>query len=92
MDVAYSWQKFYEAAVLETDFRKVQDCIVRAQQAIQQRLSASPPPTTDAAELEAIGKTLTALMVLKLERARQDSDNGHHPQFEQDERVGGYMA
>ena len=92
MGVAYSWQEFYEAAVRETDFRKLQDCIAKAEQAIQQRLSASPPPLTDAAELEAIGKTLTALMVLKIERARQESDNGHRPKFDLDEVVGGYMA
>jgi hypothetical protein len=90
---AYGWEKFYEAAVRETDFRKLQDCIAKAEQAIQQRLSASPPPLTEAAELEAIGKTLTALMVLKIERARQESDdNGHRPKFDLDEVVGGYTA
>jgi hypothetical protein len=92
MGVAYSWQEFYEAAVRETDFRKLQDYIAKAEQAIQQRLSASPPPLTNAAELEAIGTTLTALMVLKIERARQKSDNGHRPKFDLDEVVGGYMA
>jgi hypothetical protein len=91
MGIAYSWQEFYEAAVVETDFPKMQDYVAKAEQAIRQRLSDSPPPLIDAAELEAIGKTLTALMVLKLERARE-SDNGHHAKCEQDEAVGGYMA
>src|SRR6185369_7935370 len=65
MGVAYAWQKFYEKAVLQTDFEKLPDCIAKAEQAIQQRLAENPPPLTDSAEFEAIGKTLAALAVLK---------------------------
>jgi len=61
----YAWQKFYEAAAIQTDFEKLPECIARAEQAIQQRLSDSPPPLTSSAEFEAIGKTLAALAVLK---------------------------
>jgi len=65
MSVAYAWQKFYEEAARQTDFRKLPDYIAKAEQAIELRLSDSPPPLTDSAELEAIGKTLAALAVLK---------------------------
>jgi len=65
LGVAYAWQKFYEEAALQTDFEKLPDCIAKAEQAIQQRLADNPPPLTDSAEFEAIGKTLAALVVLK---------------------------
>jgi hypothetical protein len=69
MSVAYAWQKLYEAAVVQTDFRKLPECIAEAEQAIQQRLSDSPPPLTDSIEFHAIGHTLAALAVLKAQLA-----------------------
>jgi len=87
MSVAYAWQKFYEDAVVQTDFEKLPDCIAKAEQAIQQRLSDSPPPLTDAAEFEAIGKTLAALAVLK---AQMNALRADRPLDQ--ERVSGYSA
>jgi hypothetical protein len=65
MSAAYPWQKLYEEAVLQTDFEKLPYCIAKAEQAIEKRLAENPPPLTDSAEFEAIGKTLAALVVLK---------------------------
>jgi len=65
MSIAYAWRKFYEAAEVQTDFERLPGCIAEAEQAIHQRLSDSPPPLTDSAEFDAIGKTLAALAVLK---------------------------
>jgi hypothetical protein len=61
MSVAYAWRKFYEAAAVQTDFERLPGCIAEAEQAIQQRLSDSPPPLTGSAEFDDIGKTLAAL-------------------------------
>jgi len=85
--VSYTWQKLYEEAALQTDFDKLPDCIARAEQAIQKRLAENPPPLTDSAEFDAIGKTLAALAVLKAQVNQQPFE---HPPDE--ERVGGYMA
>jgi hypothetical protein len=87
MTVAYAWKKVYEAAAVETDFEKLPDCIAKAEKAIQQRLSDSPPPLTDSAEFEAIGKALTALAVLK---AQMHGLRAERPLDE--ERIGGYSA
>ena len=87
MSLGYSWQKFYEAAVLETDFRKMPDRIAKAEQAIQQRLSDSPPPKIEAAELHAIGNTLAALTVLKAQSTTPESRNGYHEKFAQGEEL-----
>ena len=65
MSVAYAWQEFYEEAAVQTDFKKLPDCIAKTELAIEKRLADSPPPITDSAELDAIGKTLAALVVLK---------------------------
>jgi hypothetical protein len=65
MSATYTWQKLYEEAALQTDFEKLPDCIAKAEQAIEKRLAENPPPLTDSAEFEAIGKTLAALTVLK---------------------------
>ena len=92
MSLVYGWQKFYEAAVLETDFRKMPDRVAKAEQAIQQRLSVSPPPKIEAAELQAIGNTLTALAVLKAESTTPDSSPGHHEKFALGEQVNGPTA
>ena len=70
MSVAYAWQRVYEEAVVQTDFGKLPECIAGAEQAIQQRLSDSPPPLTGAAEMDAIGKALAALTTLKAELAK----------------------
>jgi hypothetical protein len=87
MSAAYAWQKFYEEAALQTDFDKLRGCIAKADQAIEKRLAENPPPLTDSAEFEAIGKTLAALAVLKAQM------NGHHADRPLDEeRVGGYSA
>jgi hypothetical protein len=67
MNATYSWHKLYDAAALETDFRNMQDCIARAEQAMRQRLSDSPPPS--AAERQALSNSLGALAVLKAESA-----------------------
>ena len=85
--MAYAWQKFYEEAALQTDFEKLPDCIAKAEQAIQQRLADNPPPLTDSAEFEAIGKTLAALAVLK---AQIKALHSERPPYE--ERLGGYVA
>jgi hypothetical protein len=74
MSVAYAWQKLYEQAALQTDFEKLPDCLAKAEQAIEKRLADSPPPLTDSAEFEAIGKTLAALVVLKAQIKSQHSD------------------
>jgi hypothetical protein len=65
MSMAYPWQKLYEEAALQTDFEKLPDSIAKTEQAIEKRLAENPPPLTDSAEFEAIGKTLAALAVLK---------------------------
>jgi hypothetical protein len=62
------------------------DCIAKTEQAIGKRLADSPPPITDLAEFEAIGKTLAALAVLKAQL------NEHHGDSPDEERIGGYMA
>jgi hypothetical protein len=63
----YDWQKFYKAALTETQPGKMQEAITKAEHAIQQRLTDCPPPVMDAAEKRAIGDTLAALAVLKTE-------------------------
>ena len=87
MSVAYAWLKFYEEAAVQTDFKKLPDCIAKTEQAIGKRLADSPPPITDSAEFEAIGKTLAALAVLKAQIHGQASDR---PLDE--DRIGGYSA
>lgn len=62
----YDWTKFYEAAVLETDFSKRPERVAKAQEAIRQRL-AEGSAANDGAELAAIDKTLAALSVLETE-------------------------
>ena len=63
----YEWQRFYKAAVSETQPGKMQEAITKAEHAIQQRLADRPPTSMDAAEKRAIGDTLAALAVLKTE-------------------------
>jgi hypothetical protein len=87
MSVAYAWQKLYEDAVVQTDFKKLPDCIAKAELAIEKRLAENPPPLTESAEFEAIGKTLAALAVLKAQIHGQASDR---PLDE--DRIGGYSA
>ena len=67
MTLIYDWQRFYKAAVSETQPGKMLEAITTAERAIQQRLTDCPPPIMDAAEKRAIGDTLTALAVLKTE-------------------------
>jgi hypothetical protein len=63
----YDWQKFYKAALTESQPGKMREAITKAEHAIQQRLADCPPPVMDAAEKRAIGDTLAALAVLKTE-------------------------
>ena len=65
MTLNYEWQRFYKAAVSETQPGKMQEAITKAEHAIQQRLADCPPPVMDEAEKRAIGDTLAALAVLK---------------------------
>ena len=65
MTLNYEWQRFYKAAVSETQPGKMQEAITKAENAIQQRLADCPPPIMEAAEKRAIGDTLAALAVLK---------------------------
>jgi len=67
MTLNYEWQRFYKAAVSETQPGKMQEAITKAEHAIQQRLADCPPTSMDATEKRAIGDTLTALAVLKTE-------------------------
>jgi len=67
MTLTYEWQRFYKAAVSETQPGKMQEAIIKAEHAIQQRLADRPPTSMDAAEKRAIGDTLAALAVLKTE-------------------------
>ena len=86
MSMAYAWQKLYQKAALETDFGTLPDCIAKAEEVIQKRLAESPPPLTDSAELEAIGRALVALAVLK---AQINALRLNPPD---EERLGGYVA
>jgi len=63
--VNYDRQRFYRAAISETQPGKMQEAITKAEHAIQQRLTDCPSPIMDAAERRAIGDTLAALAVLK---------------------------
>jgi hypothetical protein len=65
MALNYEWQRFYKAALSETQPGKMQEAITKAEHAIQQRLVDCPPPIMEAAEKQAIGDTLAALAVLK---------------------------
>jgi hypothetical protein len=87
MSLAYAWQKFYKETAVQTDFQKLPVCIAKAEQAIGKRLADSPPPITDSAEFEAIGKTLAALAVLKAQINGQPEER---PLDE--ENLGGYVA
>ena len=64
MTLTYEWQRFYKAAVSETQPGKMQEAITEAEHAIQQRLADWLPSIMDAAEKRAIGDTLAALAVL----------------------------
>jgi hypothetical protein len=65
MALNYEWQRFYKAALSETQPGKMQEAITKAEHAIQQRLADCPPPIMEAPEKQAIGDTLAALAVLK---------------------------
>jgi hypothetical protein len=65
MTLTYEWQRFYKAAVSETQPGKMQEAITKAEHAIQQRLADCPQRIMDTAEKQAIGDTLAALAVLK---------------------------
>ena len=67
MALNYEWQRFYKAALSETQSGKMQEAITKAEHAIQQRLADCPPTSMDAVEKRAIGDTLAALAVLKTE-------------------------
>jgi hypothetical protein len=87
--LAYAWEKSYKAGIVQTDFERLPFCIAEAKRAIQQRLSENPPPLTNAAEFDAMGKTLAALAVLKAQIARDP----HPAELGADrEELGGYVA
>ncbi len=65
MTLRYEWQRFYKAAVSETQPGEMQEAITKAEHTIQRRLADCLPPIMDAAEKRAIGDTLAALAVLK---------------------------
>ena len=65
MTLNYEWQRFYKAAVSESQLGKMQEAVSKAEHAIQQRLADCPPPIMKAVEKRAIGDTLAALAVLK---------------------------
>ncbi len=65
MTLTYEWQRFYKAAVSETQPGKMQEAITKTVHAIQQRLADCSPRIMDTAEKQAIGDTLAALAVLK---------------------------
>jgi hypothetical protein len=65
MTLNYEWQRFYKAAVGESQPGKMQEAVSKAEHAIQQRLADCPPPIMEAVEKRAIGDTLAALAVLK---------------------------
>ena len=67
MGAEYGWQKFYEAAVLETDITTRRERIDEARQAIQQRLVDGLSRENDATELAAIDYALAGLWVLTIE-------------------------
>jgi hypothetical protein len=83
MGSQYSWNKLYQIASLQTDPRQLRKAITEAETAIEDRLYDCPPPIMDEAEVQAIGKTLTALAMLK-SQGRLISNtvkpsNGHYP-------------
>jgi len=87
MSMAYAWQRHYEEAVLQTDFEELPYCIAKTELAIEKRLADSPPPLTDSAEFDDIGKTLAALAVLKAQIHRHPEERSLD-----EENLGGYVA
>jgi hypothetical protein len=81
MGISYDWQKFYEAAVLETDSQKMRNRVAEARAAILQRLVEVASSETDAAELAAIDNALAALMVLEIEMRPENSGNHDDPEL-----------
>ena len=67
MGAEYGWQKFYEAAVLETDITTRRDRIFEARLAIQHRLADGLSRENDATELAAIDYVLAGLKTLEIE-------------------------
>jgi hypothetical protein len=62
---AYAWEHFYEAAVLETDFRKMPGRVLDAREAIEHRLKTLSRET-DGKELTAMDNALAGLVVLEI--------------------------
>ena len=67
MTLTYEWQRFYKAAVSETQPRKMQEAMTKAEHAIQQRLADCPPKAWTQPRSGRLGDTLAALAVLKTE-------------------------
>jgi hypothetical protein len=76
MGAAYDWQKSYRAAVLETDFHKMQDRVAEARQAIARRLAEGFSLEIAPTELAAIDNALAALMALEIEMRSENYGNG----------------
>jgi hypothetical protein len=70
MDATYEWEKLYRAAVLETDWSKIEECIQQAEVAMRGRLhefSLNHGGTPE--ENRAIERALNGLNVLRNEVA-----------------------
>jgi hypothetical protein len=70
---AYEWQKFYRAAVLETDKSKLQDRIAEARLAIGCRVMNGLARESNKTEENDIQKALVALTSLESEGASKKS-------------------
>jgi hypothetical protein len=86
-----NWERLYKIAVVQTDSWHLSKAITEAEKAIEDRLNECPPPMMEVAEVQAIGRTLLALCMLKsqnrLSKPSQPS-NGHYPPAEHQEQQG----
>jgi hypothetical protein len=63
------WSEFYKAAVLETDWTKVQERIQKAESEIQQKLSELSASGGTPKEKEALASAMNGLRILEVEAA-----------------------
>ena len=67
---SYTWKKSYQAALLETDWTKMHECVQRAESEIhQRRLMLSQDHNGTQEEREAVVSALNGLRVLRMEAA-----------------------
>ena len=77
MKASYVWEELYEAAVLETDDKKLPNRLHAAKAAIDtrlQQLQADHSGTPE--ERQAISKALTGFVVLRRDLERRSQDAG----------------